>query len=83
VEATRSVKPVGTEVPTLSGKTLSLRMGPRGFTRLTNGFSKKLDNRVVAVALDVVHNNRAPCCAAPVDPMKAARRYIGWFDHQP
>ena len=30
---------------------LSLRMGSRRFTRLTNGFSKKLDNHVAAVAL--------------------------------
>jgi hypothetical protein len=36
---------------------LSLRMGSRRFTRLTNGFSKKLDNHVAAVALDVAHYN--------------------------
>ena len=36
---------------------LSLRMGQRGFTRLTNGFSKKLDNHVAAVALYVAHYN--------------------------
>jgi IS1 family transposase len=30
---------------------LSLRMGQRRFTRLTNGFSKKLDNHCAAVAL--------------------------------
>ena len=35
---------------------LSLRMGSRRFTRLTNGFSKKLDNHV-AVALYVAHYN--------------------------
>lgn len=29
---------------------LSLRMASRRFTRLTNGFSKKLDNHVAAVA---------------------------------
>jgi hypothetical protein len=37
---------------------LSLRMGQRRFTRLTNGFSKKLDNHVAAVALYVAHYNR-------------------------
>jgi hypothetical protein len=30
---------------------LSLRMGQRRITRLTNGFSKKLDNHVAAVAV--------------------------------
>jgi IS1 family transposase len=36
---------------------LSLRMGQRRFTRLTNGFSKNLDNHVAAVALYVMHYN--------------------------
>jgi len=36
---------------------LSLRMSNRRFTRLTNGFSKKLDNHVAAVALYVAHYN--------------------------
>lgn len=34
---------------------LSIRMSNRRFTRLTNGFSKKLDNHVAAVALYVAH----------------------------
>lgn len=36
---------------------LSVRMGSRRFTRLTNAFSKKLDNHVAAVALFVAHFN--------------------------
>lgn len=36
---------------------LSLRMASRRFTRWTNGFSKKLDNHVAAVALYVAHYN--------------------------
>ncbi|MHC2667325.1 hypothetical protein ACMA5K_20465 [Bradyrhizobium diazoefficiens] len=36
---------------------LSLRMASRRFTRLTNGFSKKLDNHVAAIALYVAHYN--------------------------
>jgi hypothetical protein len=32
-------------------------MGQRRFTRLTNGFSKKLNNNVAAVALYVAHYN--------------------------
>jgi len=36
---------------------LSLRMASRRFTRLTNGFSKKLSHHVAAVALYVAHYN--------------------------
>jgi IS1 family transposase len=36
---------------------LSLRMAQRRFTRLTNGFSKKLENHCAAVALYVAHYN--------------------------
>lgn len=36
---------------------LTLRMGSRRFTRLTNAFSKKIDNHVHAVALHYFHYN--------------------------
>jgi hypothetical protein len=36
---------------------LTLRMQQRRFTRLTNAFSKKLENHVAAVALYVAHYN--------------------------
>lgn len=36
---------------------LSLRMSSRRFTRLTNGFSKRLDNHVAAVSLYVMYYN--------------------------
>jgi hypothetical protein len=36
---------------------LSMRMASRRFTRLTNGFSKKLDHHKAAVALYVAHYN--------------------------
>ncbi len=36
---------------------LSLRMASRRFTRLTNAFSKKLDNHCAAVSLYVAHYN--------------------------
>jgi len=38
---------------------LSMRMGMRRFTRLTNGFSKKVENHAHAVALYFVHYNFA------------------------
>ncbi len=36
---------------------LSIRMGSRRFTRLTNGFSKKLENHAAAVSLYVAYYN--------------------------
>jgi IS1 family transposase len=36
---------------------LTMRMGMRRFTRLTNGFSKKLDNHVHALSLHYMHYN--------------------------
>jgi len=38
---------------------LSLRMGMRRFTRLTNAFSKKVENHKAAVALHFMHYNFA------------------------
>ena len=36
---------------------LSMRMGIRRFARLTNGFSKKVENHAAAVALYFMHYN--------------------------
>jgi len=38
---------------------LTMRMAMRRFTRLTNGFSKKLENHAAAVALHFLHYNFA------------------------
>jgi hypothetical protein len=36
---------------------LSMRMGMRRFTRLTNGFSKKIENHIAAVSIYFMHYN--------------------------
>ena len=36
---------------------LTMRMGMRRFTRLTNGFSKKFENHIHAVAIHYMHYN--------------------------
>jgi IS1 family transposase len=55
---------------------LTMRMGIRRFTRLTNAFSKKLENHVAAVSLHLAHYNlvrthrtlrTTPACAAGVE----------------
>lgn len=38
---------------------LTMRMGMRRFTRLTNGFSKKIENHAAAVAIHMMHYNFA------------------------
>jgi IS1 family transposase len=62
---------IGTQVATISGRphprhistsyverqNLTMRMGMRRFTRLTNGFSKKVENLRHAVALHFMHYN--------------------------
>lgn len=34
-----------------------MRMGMRRFTRLTNGFSKKIENHIASVAIHFMHYN--------------------------
>jgi hypothetical protein len=38
---------------------LTMRMGMRRFTRLTNGFSRKIENHAAAIAQHFQHNNFA------------------------
>jgi hypothetical protein len=47
---------------------LTMRMGMRRFTRLTNGFSKKLDNHMAAVAPHFLHYNFARPHTTLADP---------------
>jgi IS1 family transposase len=73
---------------------LTMRMGMRRFTRLTNGFSKKLDNHMAAIALHFLHYNfvrphttlanpypRTPAMAAGVaDHVWSLREIVGLLD---
>jgi IS1 family transposase len=47
---------------------LTMRMGIRRFTRLTNGFSKKLDNHMAAIALHFLYYNYARPHKTLADP---------------
>ena len=69
---------------------LTMRMSMRRFTRLTNGFSKKLRNHVAALALYFVHYNfcrvhktlrMSPAMAAGVtDTLRDAEWIVGMID---
>ena len=57
---------------------LSLRMASRRFTRLTNGFSKKLENHAAAVSLYVAHYN---LCRWHETIRNAPAEALGLTDH--
>jgi hypothetical protein len=42
-----------------AGSRSTMRMGMRRFTRLTNGFSKKIENHTAAVVFHLMHYNSA------------------------
>jgi IS1 family transposase len=47
---------------------LTMRMGMRRFTRLTNGFSKKVENHAAAVAIHFMYNNFGRTMRVLADP---------------
>lgn len=57
---------------------LTLRMGCRRFTRLTNGFSKKLENHCAAVSLYVAHYN---LCRKHESLLTTPAQSLGVTDH--
>lgn len=63
---------------------LSMRMGMRRFTRLTNAFSKKIDNHMHALALYFVHYNwmriHKSLRVTPAMAAKLTGRLYGWED---
>ncbi|MEX0833551.1 MAG: IS1 family transposase [Actinomycetota bacterium] len=61
---------------------LTMRMGMRRFTRLTNGFSKKVENLAAAVALHFLHYNFARPHATLSDPYPTTPAMaVGVADH--
>jgi IS1 family transposase len=55
ISGTPNAKHISTSY--IERQNLSMRMGMRRFTRLTNGFSKKIENHIYAVALFYMHYN--------------------------
>jgi IS1 family transposase len=60
-EEVRVIKgnPEGVSTSYIERQNLTMRMGMRRFTRLTNGFSKKFDNHAHAIALHFMYMNYA------------------------
>jgi hypothetical protein len=77
-------KPDLTRVSTsyVERQNLTMRMGMRRFTRLTNGFSKKLDNHMAAVAIHFMHYNFARPHKSLANPYpRTPAMAIGVADH--
>ena len=57
---------------------LTMRMGMRRFTRLTNGFSKKVENHAHAVSLHFMHYNFCRPHQTLTNRRKDTRRPLRW-----
>jgi IS1 family transposase len=60
--------PVKISTSYVERQNLTMRMGMRRFTRLTNGFSKRLDDHMAAIALHFLHYNFARPHTTLADP---------------
>ena len=61
---------------------LTMRMGMRRFTRLTNGFSKKVENHAAAISLHFMYMNFArPTRALPIPYPRTPAMAAGLADH--
>jgi hypothetical protein len=73
----------GLDTSYVERQNLTMRMGMRRFTRLTNGFSKKVENLAHAVSLHYMHYNFArphqtltKKYGRPTTPAMAARKAV-------
>lgn len=61
---------------------LTMRMNMRRFTRLTNGFSKKIENHMYAIALHFMYYNSARAHKTLATPYpRSPAMAAGIFDH--
>jgi hypothetical protein len=80
--AQREPDPAKISTSYVERQNLTMRMGMRRFTRLTNGFSKKLDNHMAAIALHFMHYNFARTHKTLADPYpRASAMAAGVTDH--
>lgn len=83
-EQVRVIKgnPEGVSTSYIERQNLTMRMGMRRFTRLTNGFSKKFDNHAHAVALHFMYMNYARPHKSLADPYpRTPAMAAGLADH--
>jgi IS1 family transposase len=80
VQGEPDIKAISTSY--VEGQNLTMRMGMRRFTRLTNAFSKKLENHIYALALYFMHYNFARVHKTLANPYpRTPAMAVGIADH--
>jgi hypothetical protein len=73
--AARRPRPSRISTSYVERQNLTMRMGMRRFTWLTNGFSKKIENHIAAVAIHFMHYKLRPITQEPRQPMPTYSGY--------